>query len=134
MQETHLSCRACCIASSLQINDAGAASRCDFADLSANARRARENPAFPEFASQILATHSARETNDWVVLHCDDGPREHQWTINTAGFGPLRGRRIVRGREDECSALFSMTSEKAAASEQPESAIDPIVQTTGRHG
>ena len=74
------------------------------------------------------------KTNDWVVLHCDDGPREHQWTIITAGFGPLRGRRIVRGREDECSALFSMTSEKAAASEQPESAIDPIVQTTGRHG
>jgi putative hydrolase len=58
--------------------------------------------------SNTARAHRLDKTRDWVVLYCDDdGPREHQWTIITAAFGPLRGRRIVRGREAECAAHYS---------------------------
>src|ERR1019366_6639811 len=73
--------------------------------------------------SNTAHAHHLGKTHDWVVLYCDDGPREHQWTIITAGFGPLQGRRIARGREAECSVLFGVTSDKAAA-ETPAAIID----------
>ena len=57
--------------------------------------------------SNTARAHRLGKTNDWVVLYCDDGPHEHQWTIITAAFGPLRGRRIVRGREIECAAFYA---------------------------
>ncbi len=58
--------------------------------------------------------HRLGTTHDWVVLYCDDdGPREHQWTIITSTFGPLRGRRIVRGREAECADLYGEAEDVA---------------------
>lgn len=56
--------------------------------------------------SNTARAHQLGKTSDWVVLYCDDGPSEHQWTVITAQFGPLRGRRIVRGREIECAAFY----------------------------
>lgn len=40
-------------------------------------------------------------TNDWVVIYWDEGRGERQCTAITAERGPLRGCRIVRGRESE---------------------------------
>jgi len=56
--------------------------------------------------SNTAHAHRQEKTRDWVVLYCDDGPREHQWTVITAAFGPLRGLRIVRGHEDECAGFY----------------------------
>ena len=56
--------------------------------------------------SNTAHAHRQEKTRDWVVLYCDDGPREHQWTVITAAFGPLRGLRIVRGHEDECVGFY----------------------------
>jgi len=56
--------------------------------------------------SNTARAHRLGKTRDWVVLYCEDGPRAHQWTIITSAFGPLRGRRIVRGRERECAARY----------------------------
>jgi DNA polymerase (family 10) len=56
--------------------------------------------------SNTARAHRLGKTADWVVLYCDDGPRERQWTVITSAFGQLRGRRIVRGREDECAAFY----------------------------
>ena len=67
--------------------------------------------------SNTARAHRLGKTDDWVVLYCDDGSIEHQWTIVTAGFGPLRGRRIVRGREAECAALWDVTPATAPPSE-----------------
>ena len=52
--------------------------------------------------SNTARAHRLGKTGDWVLIYCDEGQREHQWTIVTAAFGPLRGRRVVRGREVEC--------------------------------
>ena len=65
--------------------------------------------------SNTARAHRLGRTDDWVVVYCDDGPHEHQWTVITAAFGPLRGRRIVRGRESECAAMYGLKPEIAPA-------------------
>jgi DNA polymerase (family X) len=55
--------------------------------------------------SNTFRAHELGKTTDWVVIYADDGRRERQATVVTETRGPLRGRRIVRGRERECAAL-----------------------------
>lgn len=56
--------------------------------------------------SNTARAHGAGKTHDWVVLYGDDGDGEHRHTVITAGYGPLRGRRVVAGREEECLAAY----------------------------
>jgi putative hydrolase len=58
--------------------------------------------------SNTSRAHKAGKTRDWVVLYHDDGPGERQHTVITAMYGPLRGRRVVAGHEDECAALYGL--------------------------
>ena len=60
--------------------------------------------------SNTARAHRAGKTRDWVVLfgEADDG--EHQYTVLTATWGPLRGRRVVAGRERECEAALVGTA------------------------
>jgi putative hydrolase len=55
--------------------------------------------------SNTVRAHRAGKTRDWVVLYADDGAGESRHTVITAAFGPLRGRRVVAGREDECRLI-----------------------------
>jgi DNA polymerase (family X) len=52
--------------------------------------------------SNTARAHELRRTHDWVVLYYDGRDGESQCTIVTAPRGPLRGKRVVRGREREC--------------------------------
>jgi len=52
--------------------------------------------------SNTARAHTLGRTRDWVVLYSDGEQGERQWTIVTESAGPLRGHRIVRGREEEC--------------------------------
>jgi hypothetical protein len=54
--------------------------------------------------SNTARAHRAGKTRDWVVLYSDDGIGETRHTVITAAFGPLRGQRVVAGREAECIA------------------------------
>lgn len=56
--------------------------------------------------SNTLRAHQMGKTRDWVVIYCDDHAAEHQWTVITSQRGPLVGKRIVRGREDECLEYY----------------------------
>ena len=51
--------------------------------------------------------HRAGKTRDWVVLYSDNGLGESRHTVITAAFGPLSGRRVVAGRENECLAAYA---------------------------
>ena len=51
--------------------------------------------------SNTAVAHRLGRTDDWVVIYCDDGRGERQYTVITARHGRLEGRRIVRGREAE---------------------------------
>jgi hypothetical protein len=51
------------------------------------------------FSNTQLA-HELGRTNDWVVLYYGEpGGPQHQATVVTETRGPLRGKRVVRGRE-----------------------------------
>jgi len=65
--------------------------------------------------SNTAQAHRLGKTQDWVVLYCDDGRGERQWTVVTSQRGALRGKRIVRGREAECLAYYQLHDSPAAA-------------------
>lgn len=56
--------------------------------------------------SNTARAHQENKTHDWVVIYYDGGKGERQCTVITAMFGPLEGKRIVRGRESECAAYY----------------------------
>jgi hypothetical protein len=57
------------------------------------------------FSNTALA-HRLNTTRDWVVIYFDDGTTSGQRTVMTESRGDLRGRRVVRGREDECRDYY----------------------------
>lgn len=64
------------------------------------------------FSTTRLA-HDLDEMRDWVVVSWDrDGKAGHA-TVVTEYRGPLRGRRVVRGREHECLALRARAADEA---------------------
>ncbi len=59
--------------------------------------------------SNTARAHELGKTRDWVVIYYDGGTRaERQCTVITSERGALAGRRIVRGREAECAALYGV--------------------------
>jgi putative hydrolase len=63
--------------------------------------------------SNTARAHELGRTNDWVVIYRDRGDFDGQWTVVTARGGPLRGRRIVRGRERECERHYGIGAPQA---------------------
>jgi putative hydrolase len=63
----------------------------------------RDDWDFTVLFSNTARAHDLGKTDDWVVLyfHSDHGP-EAQRTVVTETSGPLKGERVVRGREAEC--------------------------------
>jgi hypothetical protein len=56
--------------------------------------------------SNTARAHDLGKTHDWVVIYVDGGRGERQYTVVTASRGPLKGKRVVRGREVECLASY----------------------------
>jgi DNA polymerase (family X) len=57
---------------------------------------------FTALYSNTTRAHALRRTHDWVVIYFyGQDHREGQRTVVTETHGPLRGRRVVRGRESE---------------------------------
>jgi hypothetical protein len=59
--------------------------------------------------SNTAHAHELDATHDWVVIYRDDQDHSGCWTAITSQFGPLRGRRIIRGRERDCAAYYGQT-------------------------
>jgi hypothetical protein len=59
--------------------------------------------AFTALFSNTPTAHRLGREKDWVVIYFHrDGSPEGRRTVVTETTGPRRGRRVVRGREDEC--------------------------------
>ena len=56
--------------------------------------------------SNTARAHDLGKTRDWVVIYVDGGRGERQYTVVTASRGPMKGKRVVRGREVECLAYY----------------------------
>jgi hypothetical protein len=63
------------------------------------------------FSNTALA-HELAKTADWVVVYYERNGAEGRATIVTETHGPLRGRRVVRGRETETAALVTPRVER----------------------
>jgi hypothetical protein len=62
--------------------------------------------SFTAMFSNTARAHEQHKTNDWVVLYYTQDTEEDQCTIVTQERGPLRGLRVIRGREPECRAFY----------------------------
>ena len=57
---------------------------------------------FTALYTNTARAHRLGRSKDWVVIYFDGRAGEGQCTVVTEFSGPLRGRRVVRGREGEC--------------------------------
>ncbi len=58
--------------------------------------------------SNTARAHKLGKTKDWVILYYDGSAGERQSTVITSQFGVLKGKRIVRGREEECVQHYGL--------------------------
>lgn len=66
----------------------------------------RDGWHFTALFSNTARAHQLGRTHDWIVIYFyDDDHQEGQQTIVTETQGPMKGRRVVRGREAECRRL-----------------------------
>ena len=68
----------------------------------------RNSRHYTALFSNTARAHELGRTNDWVVIYCDRGGSDGQWTVVTSRTGVLRGRRVVRGRERECERYYGI--------------------------
>jgi hypothetical protein len=68
----------------------------------------RDGHRYTALFSNTEQAHRFRRTRDWVVLYDDGAGADHRHTVVTARLGPLKGRRVVRGREQECWDHFGL--------------------------
>jgi hypothetical protein len=59
--------------------------------------------------SNTALAHRLGRTRDWVVVYFhDDSRSEGQRTVVTETQGPLKGKRVVRGRENDCAEHYRL--------------------------
>lgn len=63
---------------------------------------------FTVMFSNTATAHKLGKTEDWVVVYFEKGKGENQCTIVTEGRGPLKGMRVIRGRERECRSYLKV--------------------------
>ncbi|HEM61441.1 MAG TPA: DNA-binding protein [Chloroflexi bacterium] len=61
---------------------------------------------FTALYSNTARAHELGTTDDWVVIYYEHDHKEDQVTVVTETRGPLKGKRVVRGREDECRDYY----------------------------
>lgn len=59
------------------------------------------------FSNTALA-HKSGKTRDWVVVYYEQHGAQDQCTVVTAESGPLQGKRLIRGREEECRRYYGL--------------------------
>lgn len=77
----------------------------------------RDNRHYTALYSNTAKAHELGTTHDWVVIYRDDHLGHGQWTAITSKIGNLRGKRIIRGREQECSEYYQRQSDELNAAD-----------------
>jgi hypothetical protein len=58
--------------------------------------------------SNTKRAHELGKVRDWVVVYYEKDHEQDQCTIVTAAAGKLKGRRVVRGREQQCRQYYQL--------------------------
>jgi hypothetical protein len=67
----------------------------------------RDGRRYTAMYSNTGRAHELGATHDWVIIYREDRRRSGQWTVITAHLGRLKGKRVVRGREEQCAAWYA---------------------------
>jgi hypothetical protein len=68
----------------------------------------REGWRFTLAFSNTQRAHELGKTNEWVVIYfSSQGGQEGSCTVVTEHKGPLKGRRVIRGREEDCTRHYA---------------------------
>lgn len=65
---------------------------------------------FTALFSNTARAHELGKTDDWVVIYCEHDGHEGQHTVVTETTGPLKGKRVVRGRERESREYYEQST------------------------
>jgi hypothetical protein len=69
---------------------------------------------FTALFSNTARAHQLQRTRDWVVIYYyNDDHEEGQHTVVSEISGPLKGKRVVRGREPECHLYYERPAIRA---------------------
>jgi hypothetical protein len=69
----------------------------------------RDGWEFTALFSNTAQAHKLQKTDDWVVIYYKRGDTERQHTVVTETKGPLKGKRVVRGRDAENRSFYKVT-------------------------
>ena len=71
---------------------------------------AREHKGFKftVMFSNTATAHKLGKTGDWVVVYYEKGKGENQCTVVTESRGAMKGKRVIRGREEECAEFYKL--------------------------
>jgi DNA polymerase (family 10) len=64
--------------------------------------------SFTAAYSNTARAHQLERVGDWVLIYYEHDDVSDQCTVVTETRGPLRGRRVIRGREGECIAFYEV--------------------------
>jgi hypothetical protein len=81
-------------------------------------RTHRADRRYTALYSNSPRAHELDMTHDWVVIYGMGPSNRGQSTVITSRRGPLKGRRVVRGREAECVEHYARLEESIAAAER----------------
>jgi len=81
--------------------------------------------------SNTEQAHRLGRTRDWVVIYWDGGDRDRHATVVTQRVGPLRGRRVIRGREAECQSHYGVVSEPDEVVVRFDEPMEPMEPVSG---
>lgn len=87
-------------------------------------RAERNGRRYTALYSNTSRAHEVGALRDWVVIYREDKKLGGTWTVVTARLGPLKGRRVVRGRELECEAYYAQTVRQLVIAELSEGVSD----------
>jgi hypothetical protein len=81
----------------------------------------RRNWHFTAMFSNTARAHQLNKSRDWVVIFVmHNSAPDWQCTAVTETRGPLKGKRVIRGREAECSVHYSAPTESVRAKRSQE--------------
>jgi putative hydrolase len=75
----------------------------------------RQGWHFNALFSNTARAHELGKIRDWVAICYEMDGHENQHTVVSETHGPMNGRRVVRGRQKECLALYSQREAKGAS-------------------
>jgi len=76
-------------------------------------RTTRRSRQYTALYCNTARAHELSRVRDWVTIVTNRPAGHGRWLVITAAYGPMRGRRIVMGREAECVEHYGVAKTRS---------------------